>query len=286
MMICAALSFTLTAVFVKMGAAFIPVGMIVLARYVVMLFTLETMRLTGRIGVHPHNGRLMAYRSIATAFGGIFYFYSMAMIPIADAVVLKYTYPLFAVGIAAFFYGERAGIGVFSALSLSLTGIVVMMSPSGFTPGIGYLWGILNGLCAGMDVAFLRQLRASNDSSTILYFNALAGVAVSLPFLAQGMGVPTLSGVVYTLLAALFGLLGQISMVYGFRYIKTGSGSVVMAVEVVFSALLALIVLGQIPGFWKIIGGTMVIAGVMLVSGKNRGENEDIRASGSRAGEA
>jgi drug/metabolite transporter (DMT)-like permease len=277
MMTLASLFFALTALFVKMGSDSVSVGIIVLVRYVFMFLVLEALRMSGAIGVHPHNKRLLAYRSITAAVGGVFYFFAMATIPIAEAVVLKYTYPLFAVTIAAFVYGERAGRGVLAAMALSLAGIFVMMNPAGFTPSLGYLWGILNGLSAGLAVAFLRQLRATDDSSTVLYFHALAGVAVSLPFLAHGLAVPSLAGGVYTLLAAVFGLLGQFALVFGYRYIKTGSGSVVMALEVVFSALVALIVLGQVPGVWKVVGGVMVISGVMLVSGKKQTGSEDIR---------
>jgi len=276
MMMFASLFFALTALFVRMGSESVPVGIMVLARYVFMLLALEILRLSGIIGVHPRNKRLLVYRSIPAGVGGIFYFFAMATIPIADAVVLKYTYPLFALPIAVF-YGERTGRGVLGALALSLTGVVVMMNPSGFAPSFGYIWGILCGLCAGIEMALLRQLRATDDSSTILYFNAAAGVTVCLPFLAQGVALPSVSGCVYTLLVAVFGLLAQMSMVYGFRYIKTGSGSVVMALEVVFSALLALIVLGQAPGLWKVLGGVMVISGAALVSGKKRKESEDIR---------
>jgi drug/metabolite transporter (DMT)-like permease len=276
MMISASFCFALTALFVRMGSDSVPVGLIVLARYAFMLLALEALRLSGIIRVHPCNKKLLMYRSLAAGLGGIFYFYAMATIPIAEAVVLKYTYPLFAVPIAAF-YGERTGKGVLVALSLSLAGVVVMMNPSGFTPSIGYLWGILCGLSAGLEMAMLRQLRATDDSSTVLYFNAIAGVVVSLPFLAQGIPTPSLSGFTYTFLVAVFGLLAQIALVYGFRYIKTGNGSVVMALEVVFSALVAFIVLDQVPGFWKIIGGVMVISGAALVSGREKGEHQDIR---------
>jgi drug/metabolite transporter (DMT)-like permease len=288
MMIFASLFFALTALFVRMGSESVPVGIMVLARYGFMLLALELLRRFGIIGVHPRNKKLLTIRSGAAGVGGIFYFYAMATIPIADAVVLKYTYPLFALPLAAF-YGERTGRGVLVALMLSLAGILVMMNPSGFIPGFGYIWGILCGLSAGIEMVLLRQLRATDDSSTILYFNAVAGVAVSFPFLAQGDISPGAAGCVYTLLVAVFGMLAQISMVYGFRFIKTGSGSVVMALEVVFSALLALMVLGQTPGFWKVVGGVMVISGAAVVSGKGRKESEDIRRkneSGARSQES
>lgn len=281
MMVLASLLFAMTALFVKMGSESVPVGMIVLARFVFMFGVLEVMRMSGAIEVRPRNKRLLVCRSITAALGGVFYFLAVAAIPIAEAIVLKYTYPIFAVTIAAVAYGERAGRGVLFALAMSLAGILIMMNPSSFTPNIGYLWGILNGLIAGLAVAFLRQLRATDDSSTVLYFHALTGVIVSLPFLSQGWAVPGMAGGLYTLLAAGFGMLGQFSVVYGFRYINTGNGSVVMTLEVVFSALLALIVLGQVPGVWKIAGGVMVIIGATLVSGKGRFRQQDIRKADS-----
>ncbi len=277
MMGLASLCFALTSLFVKLGSESVSVGTIVLARFVFMYLVLETFRLTGAIRVKPRNGTLIFWRSVMASMGGVFYFFAMASIPIAEAVILKYTYPLFAVGIAALVYGEKAGRPVAIALALSLGGIFIMVNPTAFNPSLGYLWGLLNGLSAGIAVAFLRQLRAANDSSTILYFHSLTGALISLPFIAQGWPSTGFAGWSYMLLAAVFGLLGQFSIVYGFRYIKTGSGSVVMALEVVFSALLALLFLGQVPGPWKVVGGTMIVIGAALVSSRERMRSEDIR---------
>ncbi len=277
MITASSLFFALTSLFVKMGSDEVPVGAMVAVRFIVMFAVMELLRLTGTITIRPRNKRLLLYRSVTASLGGIFYFFSVASIPIAEAIVLKFTYPLFAVTIAALVYHEHAGKRVFGSLAFSFIGIVVMMSPISLGMNPGYLWGLLNGLSAGVAVAFLRQLRATDDSSTVLYFHSLAGMLLSLPFLAGGWGSPGPSGMTFTLLAALFGMLGQLALVYGFRYIKTGRGSVVMALEVVFSALLALVFLGQIPGPWKIVGGMMVLAGVMLVSGGEKAGNEDIR---------
>lgn len=280
MMALASLLFAVTSLFVKLGSQTVPVSLIVLARFVFMFAVFATLRATGRIRVEPHNKRLLFWRSVLASIGGVFYFYAMASIPIAEAVVLKYTYPLFGVMVAMFAYREKTGRAVLGALALSLAGIFVMVNPLFFSVSVGHLWGILNGLAAGIAVALLRQLRATDDSSTVLYYHALAGVVISLPLLTQGWMAPDLMGGIYTLLAALFGMLAQFSMVYGFRYIKTGSGSVVMGLEVVFSALLALIVLGQIPGPLKIAGGAMIIAGAALVSRGEKIRGEDIREKG------
>ncbi len=282
MMALASLFFALTSLFVRLGAnQGVPVGVIVLARFFFMFLVMESLRVSGKIRVRPHNKTFLFWRSVMASVGGVFYFYAMASIPIAEAVVLKYTYPLFGVAIAAFAFGEKAGRIVLAALALSLAGIFIMVNPVFFTLHPGHLWGLLNGLSAGIAVALLRQLRATDDSSTVLYFHSLAGVAVSLPLLTQGLSLPGFPGGVYVIFAAMFGMLGQLSIVYGFRYIKTGSGSVVMGLEVVFSALVALIFLGQIPGVWKVIGGTMIVVGAALVSGRERIRSADIREDGN-----
>jgi drug/metabolite transporter (DMT)-like permease len=43
-----------------------------------------------------------------------------------------------------------------------------------------------------------------------------------------------------------------------------------MTLEVVLSALLAFLFLGQMPGIVKIIGGCMIIAGALIVSGEGK----------------
>lgn len=277
MMGLASLFFALTSIFVKLGSESVPVGMIVVVRFLFMFLMMESLRIAGNIRVRPHNKTFLFWRSVTASVGGVFYFYAMATIPIAEAVVLKYTYPLFGVAIAVFAFKEKTGRNVLVALVLSLAGIFIMMNPGLFILKAGHLWGLLNGLSAGIAVALLRQLRATDDSSTVLYFHSLAGVLISLPLMTQGLVVPGLAGGIYTLLAAVFGMLGQFSIVYGFRYIKTGSGSVVMGLEVVFSALLALLFLGQVPGVWKIVGGTMIVVGAALVSGRERIRSADIR---------
>jgi len=270
MMALGSLFFALTALFVRLGSETVPVGLLVLARFLFMALALVVLRNAGLIAVHPVNRRLLLFRSVAASVGGIFYFFSIATITVAEAIILKYTFPVFAVTIAALIYGERVSRASLAVLTVSLLGVVVMMNPAAFHPSAGYAWGLMNGLCAGIAVAFLRELRKTDDSSTVLYYHSIAGVAVSLPFLVNGIVIPGVKGGIYMLLAALFGMLAQFTMVYGFKHVKTARGSVLMTLEVVLSALLAFLFLGQMPGIVKIIGGCMIIAGALIVSGKGK----------------
>ena len=273
MMVSTAVLFSTMALFVRLASATIPVGMIVFSRYVLSTAFLTALWLAGTIQIRPVNRRLLACRAISASFGGVFYFFAVSTITIAEAVILKYTYPFFAVTIAAFLYGEKTDRSIIGLLSMSIAGVVIMMNPASFNPQFGYIWGILNGLCAGGAVAFVRKLRDTDDSGTIMFFTSLAGIFVSMPFLAGGIVFPAGKELIYMLLAAVCGVTAQFALVYGIRYIKTGSACVVMTLEVAISSLLGLVFLGHILGLSKILGGILIlIGGAVLIT--REGQNK------------
>ncbi len=261
MMVSTAVFFSAMALFVRLASETIPVGMIIFTRFTVSTAFIVVLYAAGTIRIRPVNHRLLIARALAASIGGVFYFFAVSTITIAEAVILKYTYPLFAVTFAAVLFGEKTDRTVLGLLSLSIAGVVIMMNPASFNPQAGYVWGLLNGLFAGGAVAFVRKLRDTDNAGTIMFATSLMGVIVSLPFLAGGMMVPEGIELAWLGLASGCGLLAQFSLVYGIRYIKTGSACIIMMLEVVLSSALGFIVLGHTMGLIKIIGGIIVLAG-------------------------
>lgn len=272
MMVITAVLFGFMALFVRLASATVPVGMIVCTRYVLSTVIMTAITLTGVAKVRPVNYRLLVCRSFSASFGAVFYFFAVASITMSEAVILKYTFPLFAVTFSALLFGEKTNRRVVFLLVWSFAGVVVMVNPGAFTLKIGYVWGMLNALSAGAAVAFVRRLRETDDSWTIMFFTSIAGLIVSLPLLLQGMVVPVGFDAVYLVLAGSLGIAAQFSLVYGMRYIKTGSASVIMMIEVVVASLLGIVFLGHIPSLYQVIGGCMIlIGGAFLMTAQGRG---------------
>jgi len=261
MMVLTAVLFSCMVLFVRLASDTVPVGMIAFTRYVLSTVFLVVLWASGVIEVRPVNKRLLLYRALAASFGGVFYFFAVSSITIGEAVILKYTYPFFAVTIAVFLYGEKTDRSVIGLIVMSVVGVALIVNPVSFTPRTGYVWGLLNGVSAGGAVAFVRKLRDTDDSATIMFFTSLAGIFVSAPFLAGGVVLPVGRASIHVFLAAACGIAAQFALVYGIRYIKTGAACVVMALEVVMSSLLGYIVLGHTLGMTKIIGGILVLTG-------------------------
>ena len=276
MMISTAVLFSTMALFVRLASETIPVGMIVFTRYVLSTAFIAALWATGTISVRPVNRRLLLLRAVSASFGGVFYFFAVSTITIGEAVILKYTYPFFAVTIAAVLFGEKTDKSVLILLVMSIAGVVIMMNPASFHPQAGYAWGLLNGISAGGAVAFVRKLRDTDDSATIMFFTSFVGIFVSMPFLLGGVTVPDGRGLFFLVVVAVCGITAQFALVYGFRYIKTGSACVVMTLEVVLSAVLGYLVLGHMLGTPQIIGGILILSGgavlVLREGAKKRGE--------------
>ncbi len=263
-----AILFSVMALFVRMAAASVPVGMIVFTRYTVSTFFIAILWSMRVFRIRPVNKKLLLMRAVAASLGGVFYFFAVSSITLGEAVILKYTYPIFAVSFSALLYREKTSRFVLVLIFMSILGVGILMNPASFNPSFGYIWGMLNGISAGAAVAFVRKLRSTDDSPTIMFFTSFTGIIISIPFLLGGIVMPDAREATLMLLASAAGIAAQFALVYGIRFIKTGSACVVMALEVALSALLGFIVLGHTLGFMQIVGGILILTGgaVLIIS--------------------
>ncbi len=260
-----AVLFAATALLVGMAARTVKPFELVLVRYSTMIVTLLALRLTGVITVRAVNRRLLVWRSVAAAFSGAFYFLALATISIAEATMLRFTYPVFAIATSALLFRERTERTVFATLALSLTGVVILVNPFDFQPQIGYAWGLLNALAAGISVGLVRKLRVTDTPSTALFWWSVTGFIFFSPLFLTIEVMPDPRGVAFAVAGSLAGLMSQTTMLRGFKYAKTGVACVLMMMEVALATLGGIVFLGQVPSPVKLIGGAFIIAGGVLV---------------------
>ncbi len=275
MMVLTAVMFGFMALFVRLASETVPVGMIVCTRYALSTAFMLALTLAGTAKLRPVNYKLLFCRAFSASMGAIFYFFAIASITLSEAVILKYSFPLFAVIISALAFGEHTNRRVIFLIAWSFAGVIIMMNPSSFIMKTGYLWGILQAVSAGAAVAFVRKLRATDDSWTIMFFTSVVGLAVSLPLLMLGVAAPHGFDAVYLLLAAVLGISAQFTLVFGMRFIKTGAASVIMMIEVVVASMLGILFLGHIPSPHQIVGGAIIlIGGALLITSQGKRVSE------------
>jgi len=191
------------------------------------------------------------------------YFYAISLLPLATAVTLNYTSPVFLMLMLMFFRGLRFNLGIVSALGLGFLGVVFLLHPS-FEEGI--LFGASVALASAVltamvyfDVSDLGQ-RGEPAARTVFYFS-LISTLLSLVWIAFSRLNPiTIQGFFMLAGTGGFATLGQLAMTRAYSRGKVLLSASLTYTAVVFATLFGVILWGEHLGWMELLGMALVMA--------------------------
>ncbi|MEQ1662154.1 MAG: DMT family transporter [Thiobacillus sp.] len=107
----------------------------------------------------------------------VLFFYAIARLPLATAVTLNYTAPLFLAGLSAWWLHEKHGRGLLAAVALGFVGIVLLLRPQvqgqAWLPALA---GLVSGMLAAVAYVNVKQLGKLDEPEwrVVFYFTLLA----------------------------------------------------------------------------------------------------------------
>lgn len=129
-MIVASALFACMGVCVKLGASLFSAAELVFYRGAIALAGLAGFVLLRRLALATPHWRAHLWRSLTGSVSLLLYFYAISVLPLATAVTLNYTSPLFLALILAVWAGERVRSALIAALVLGLAGVALLLRPS------------------------------------------------------------------------------------------------------------------------------------------------------------
>lgn len=113
-----------------------------------------------------------------SGFGAlVLFFYALARLPLATAVTLNYTAPLFLAALSAWWLHERHGRGLNGAVLLGFVGIVLLLRPQ----VQGHAWlpalaGLVSGMLAAVAYVNVKQLGKLGEPEwrVVFYFTLIS----------------------------------------------------------------------------------------------------------------
>jgi drug/metabolite transporter (DMT)-like permease len=133
-------------------------------------------------GMRPKRFDLHLLRGTFNGIGMILWFWGLALIPVADAVALQFTLPLFTLLLAVIFLGERVGIRRTSASLVGFIGALIIIRP-GFAE-VGWATGAVLGSAVLYAATFIvMRSQSLNDTPMIIMFwsNLFIGLIAVIP---------------------------------------------------------------------------------------------------------
>lgn len=266
-MLSAALLFTMLNVFVKLLGPAFTVWHIGFYRFfggMVLIFLLF-----GRHG-NPFRGvntRLLIIRGCVGSVAFISIVTAIRLIPVSSALVIFYSFPAFSAVFSFLLYGERIGRLEIACIVAVVIGVGVFFDFQIAGGLLGQSMALVGSVFAGLTVTLIRSLRAKNGPVVIYLYFCTMGTIITLPkFILHPVFPSTpvewimIMGIIFSSISA------QLSMNQGFFYCRGWEGGVFMSSEVIFTAIVGLVFLGD-PVTWRFwVGGLMIFASVVALN--------------------
>jgi drug/metabolite transporter (DMT)-like permease len=271
-MVASALLFALMSVAVKIASASLPNVVVVFFRSGFGLLTL----LPFIIGVELRTTQVREHliRSLAGIASMYCFFYTIAHMRLADAVLLNYSLPIFIPFVESVWLGEAFPRRLWIPVLVGFLGVIVILRPgSGLMQPVALL-GVASALFAAVAQVGVRRLTRTEPVPRIVFYFAV--IATALSALPTAASWQTPHGFVW-LAAAAMGLtatLGQLAMTRAYAHAPASQVGPFVYSSVVFAAGLDWLFWRKLPDAFTVAGGALVVAAGILSLRLNPAEAE------------
>jgi drug/metabolite transporter (DMT)-like permease len=206
---------------------------------------------TQHIGLHLLRAGL-AIIAMVTSFT------AMTLMPLAEATALGFTAPIFASVLAVLVLGEPMRLRRWSAVAAGLLGALIVLRPgfAAFQPVA--LLALAAALTGAVATITLKVMARTERPGTVVTYMTLFTTPLALVpalFVWQGLTAAQLGW------AALLGLAGTVAHYCMSRALGQADTTVVVPFDYLrlpVIALMAFLVLGEVPGVWVWLGGAVI----------------------------
>lgn len=267
-MLFASLMFAIMAMFVKFASEEASLGQIILFRGLPTAAGILAWAWATRRVVIPPTWRLHIMRNVAGVGSIWLSFFAMGRLPLATAITLNYTSPLFIAGWMIWRQHDLTDRLRTLAVVIGFIGVIAILRPTlDHSQWLAALLGLTAGSLTAIAVLQVRSLgQAGEPEWRIVLFFALSscltgGIATSV----TGWQPPSLYGWFTLMGVGISGLLGQFAMTRAFSRGSAALSSVLQYSTIPFSVLLGFLFWDDHPDMlgWA---GMVLIAAAGLVS--------------------
>ena len=209
---------------------------------------------------------LFCLRGLVSAACQALYFIAIAYIPMADAVSLTFTAPLFGTLLAAMFLGEVLRLRRTAAMLIGFGGVLVVLRP-GFAE---VTWLTATPLLAAVGMAaiwiMVKMLSRTEPTERIVLYMVLYTVPFSLIAALFVWETPGWEDVPWLIGTAVCGNVGQFLMTRAYKVADATAVFPYDFARLPFTALIAYLLFAQEPLIWTWIGAAIIFGSSAYVT--------------------
>lgn len=226
---------------------------------------------------------ILILRSLLGVGGMALNYLAVDRIPIADASILLKLAPFFAIVFSFLVLKEKVSKLQFAMIIAAIIGTVFVAHPwleasiGNLEPEVkDYGIAILGAAAAGLAYTLVRKLGTSGvNKDFLVFFFAAFSVVVILPKMILDYYPMSKIQYVYLVLAGIFAAVGQYGMTYAYSLAPAKNISIFDYSQVVISAIISALVLGELPHPVSYIGYVIIFLAALTLFKVNQKASEE-----------
>ncbi len=257
--------FALLGAFVRTASAMLPNEMVVFFRNALVLVFLMPLFAARRSLPVMSGGKMHLHvlRASAGLVSMYCYFYALAHMKLAEAVLLSYTSPLFIPIIAFLWLHEPLNRRIRIAVVIGFAGVLLILKPglSIFQPVA--LVALSAALFASLAMVTIRRMSDTERPESIVFFFTLLSTVISAVPLTWAWQVPGREALVILVFLGLAAMAGQLLMTKGYGLAPAAQVGPFVYCSVVFASIIGWVFWGESLDPLSVVGSLLVfLAGI------------------------
>ena len=206
------------------------------------------------------NQKTLILRSLFGTLGIVFNFYSIDKLVLSDANMLNKLSPFFVIIFSAIVLKEKINTKQGLAIIVAFIGALFIIKPQFNFDIIPSLIGVLGAICAAAAYTCLRALGGKEKYYTIVFYFSFFSTIAILPFMLIVYKEMSMLQFVYLILAGIFASIGQFGITIAYKYAKAKEISIFDYSNIIFSAIISIVLFNVIPDYLSVIGYIIIFA--------------------------
>ncbi|PPR09303.1 MAG: Riboflavin transporter [Alphaproteobacteria bacterium MarineAlpha11_Bin1] len=214
-------------------------------------------------------------RTFFVAIGTLGYFYALSKIPLADAVAIMFSRPLYGTIFAIVFLGELVGLRRWTALLIGFLGVLIMVRPGFEVLNVGLASVFIASIAGAGSAVFIRFLSRTESPDTITIYYVIFTTPIMLLLALFVWQTPTWEQLGWLLFMGLVGTLGQRAMSRGFA---AADASIMLPMDytrLIVAALFGFILFSEIPSIYTALGGLLIFFSTVYIARREARNSKD-----------
>ena len=198
------------------------------------------------------------------------FFYSLSVLPLAEALTLAFLAPVFVALLGALMLKERMDSRILQALGFGIAGMLVMVWPrlQGHVSGAGL--GVAAALFSAVTYAFnlilLRRIAQKEHPAIIVVFqNCGPALVLAIPAALNFVPLSATDLLAY-LAAGMLGVAGHLTLTSAFARAEASRLAPLEYTALIWASLLGYFVFGEVPLITTYAGAVLIVAGAIAIS--------------------